>query len=96
MGTEVMTEAPEVGHNSIAANELRSFVERVERLEEDRRQIGEDIKDVFTEMKGRGYDPRVVKALIKLRRGDKDEQAEFYAVLQTYANALGMQMPLPL
>lgn len=47
-------------------------------------------------MKSRGFDPKVVKALLKLRRGDKDEMAEFAAVLQTYANALGMQIPLPL
>lgn len=85
------------GHNSgIAAEELRQFVERIERLEEERKQLGEDIKEVFLEMKGRGFDPRAVKALIKLRKGDKDEQAEFAAILQLYADALGMQLSLAL
>lgn len=88
----------EIGHNStpVAGAELKSFIERAERLEEERKTIGEDLKELFLELKGRGFDVKVVKTLLKLRKGDKDEQAEFAAILATYASAIGFQLPLAL
>jgi uncharacterized protein (UPF0335 family) len=75
---------------TVAANELRQFVERVERLEEDKKAVSEDIREVFAEMKGRGYDVKVVRQLIKLRKRDKAELQEEEAILETYMQALGM------
>jgi uncharacterized protein (UPF0335 family) len=83
-----------IGHNqpsdSIAAQELRLFVERVERLEEEKRGINDDIKDVKAEMKGRGYDIAIVNRLLKIRKMKPGEWAEQDAVLETYMAALGM------
>ncbi|MDB5724978.1 MAG: hypothetical protein JWQ16_1732 [Novosphingobium sp.] len=75
---------------SIAAQELRLFVERVERLEEEKRGISDDIKDVFGEMKGRGYDTRIVRKILGIRRKKKGEYQEEEMLLETYMAALGM------
>lgn len=75
---------------SIAAQELRLFVERVERLEEEKKGIGDDIKDIMSEMKGRGYDTKQVRKLIAIRKKRKGEFEEEEMVLQTYMAALGM------
>lgn len=71
---------------------LRLLVERVERLEEEKKGIGEDIKDVYTEAKAVGYDAKIIREIIRLRKKDKDALAEWSAVLQTYASALGMDL----
>lgn len=75
---------------SIAAQELRLFVERVERLREEAKGINDDISDVYKEMKGRGYDTGVVKDLIKIRAKKKGEHEERTALLEVYMAALGM------
>jgi len=75
---------------SIAAQELRLFVERVERLEEEKKGIADDIRDVMSEMKGRGYDSKVVRRLIGIRKKRKGEFEEENMVLETYMAALGM------
>lgn len=75
---------------SIAAQELRLFVERVERLEEEKKGIADDIKDVMSEMKGRGYDTRIVRKLISIRKKKKGEHEEEEMLLETYMAALGM------
>lgn len=82
------------GNNSyrVAADELRSFVERYEKLEDDKALIGEDMKEVLAEAKGRGYDTKVLKKLIALRKRDKDAVAEENAILELYGSALGMQV----
>lgn len=82
------------GGNSyrVAADELRSFVERYEKLEDDKALIGEDMKEVLAEAKGRGYDTKVLKKLIALRKRDKDAVAEENAILELYGSALGMQV----
>jgi len=79
---------------SIAAQELRLFIERVERLEEEKKGIADDVKEVFSEMKGRGYDAKVVRKLIAIRKRKAGEFEEELAILETYASALGMQLSL--
>ncbi len=74
----------------IAAAELRQFIERVERLEEEKKGLQDDIKDVFAEMKGRGYEPKIVKKILQLRRQDADERQEEESLLEVYMSALGM------
>ncbi|CAI9415769.1 DUF2312 domain-containing protein [Pleomorphomonas diazotrophica] len=74
----------------VAAGELRQFIERVERLEEEKAALQDDIKDVMAELKGRGYDVKAVRAILKLRKQDPDERQEAEAILELYMNALGM------
>lgn len=68
--------------------QLRSFIERIENLEEQKKDIADDIKDVYAEAKGTGFDTKILKAVIKLRKIDPNERAEFEAVLETYMNSL--------
>lgn len=74
----------------ITAEQLRSYVERVERLEEEKAGISADIKDVFAEAKGNGFDTKIMKQIIKLRKLDKDERDEQQTLLELYMHALGM------
>ncbi len=74
----------------IAAGELRSFIERYERLDEEKKDISEQMKEVMAEAKGRGYDVKVLRKVIALRKRDKDDIAEEEAVLEMYKEALGM------
>jgi uncharacterized protein (UPF0335 family) len=74
----------------IAAEQLRLFIERIERLEEEKRGMADDIRDVYSEMKGQGYDTKTVRAIIKLRRMEKDARDEAEALLDTYKAALGL------
>lgn len=75
---------------------LRLLIERIERLEEERKGIGEDIKDVFAEAKSTGYDPKILRKVLKLRKMSPDDRAEMDAVLATYLNAVDLQLALPL
>ncbi len=77
-------------HLGIAAQQLRMFIEKVERLEEEKSRIMEDIKDVFAEAKGSGFDPKVMKQIIKLRKMKDNEVAEQEELLDLYKQALGM------
>ncbi|WP_138473356.1 DUF2312 domain-containing protein [Poseidonocella sp. HB161398] len=74
----------------VTAAELRQFVERVERLEAEKKDLGEQIKEVMAEAKGRGYDTKVMRKVIALRKRDRDDIAEEEAVLELYKEALGM------
>jgi uncharacterized protein (UPF0335 family) len=74
----------------VTAAELRQFVERYERLEEEKRAIADQQKEVMAEAKGRGYDVRVLKKLIALRKKDPQDISEEEAILQVYREALGM------
>ena len=80
----------EIGHNSIAKDQLKSIIERVERLEEDKKAIGDDIKDVYSEAKGNGFDVKALRRIVALRKQDPDKRAEQEAILDTYLHALGM------
>ncbi|MFI4948198.1 MAG: DUF2312 domain-containing protein [Alphaproteobacteria bacterium] len=79
---------PDVG--GIAGERLRSFIERIERLEEERRTLGADIKEVYAEAKGAGFDTKIMRQLIRLRRLDKDDLDEQETLLDIYKRALGM------
>ncbi|MFZ1772386.1 MAG: DUF2312 domain-containing protein [Rhizobiaceae bacterium] len=76
---------------TVAAGQLRAFIERVERLEEDKQAIADDIKEVFAEMKGTGFDVKAVRAIIRLRKKDQAERQEEEAMLDLYKAALGME-----
>ena len=75
---------------SVTENELRQIVERIEHLESEKRDITDQIKEVYAEAKGRGYDATALRQIVALRRKDKDELAEQEAVLELYKSALGM------
>jgi uncharacterized protein (UPF0335 family) len=75
---------------NIAADRLRSLVERIERLEEERRALAGDIKDIYAEAKSAGFDTKVLRALIALRRKEPAEVAEQETLLDVYRRALGM------
>lgn len=74
----------------VTADELRQFVERIERLEAEKKDISDQIREVFSESKARGYDTKALRAIIALRKRDKDDIAEQEAVLEMYKEALGM------
>ncbi len=74
----------------VAASELRAFVERIERLEAEKKDIADAQKEVFAEAKGRGYDTRALRKLIALHKRDAEERAEEEAVLEMYKEALGL------
>jgi uncharacterized protein (UPF0335 family) len=78
------------GSYKVTADELRQFIERVERLEQEKKDIAEQVKEVFAEAKGRGYDTKVMRKVIALRRREPDDIAEEEAVLEMYKAALGM------
>lgn len=75
---------------NIAADQLRSIVERVERLEEDKAEIAADIRDVYAEAKANGYDTKAVREIVKLRKLDTHERDEQEHILDTYKRALGL------
>jgi len=74
----------------IAAEQLRSFIERIERLEEDKKTIAEDIKEVFAEAKGNGFDVKIMRQILRLRKMDEADLDEQEALLDLYKRALGM------
>ena len=80
----------EHAHTRFAKEQLKSFVERIERLEEEKKATQDDIKDVYAEAKGNGYDIKALRKVIALRRQDANERQEEQAVLDTYLHALGM------
>ena len=75
---------------TVAAGQLRSIIERIERLEEEKKTISDDIKDVYAEAKGTGFDTKALRKIIALRKKDEQERMEEEAVLDTYMIALGM------
>ncbi len=81
------------GPAGFAAEQLKSFVERIERLEEEKQTIQDDIKDVYAEAKGNGFDVKILRQVIRIRKQDKSEREEQEAVLDLYLQALGMMLP---
>lgn len=86
---------PGIGHNSadihdVAQDQLRSFVERIERLEEEKQTIVDDIKDVYAEAKGNGFSTKSLRVVIRRRKMDADKLAEEEAITELYLQALGM------
>lgn len=76
--------------DSVTADELRQFIERWERLDAEKKDIAEQQKEVMAEAKGRGYDTKVIRLVIKQRKRDRDDLAEEEAILDLYKSALGM------
>ena len=74
----------------VAGAQLRSFIERIERLEEEKKTISDDIRDVFAEAKGNGFDTKVMRQVIRIRKKDAAERQEEEAILDLYLHALGM------
>ena len=75
---------------SFGRDQLKAFIERIERLEEEKKAIGDDIRDVYAEAKGSGFDVKALRAIVRLRKQDPDERKEQEAILETYMHALGM------
>jgi uncharacterized protein (UPF0335 family) len=81
----------EEGHNS-AGEQLRLLIERIETLEGEKRGVADDIKDIYTEAKARGYDAKILREVVRLRKMAKDDRNEHFALLDTYAKAIGMDL----
>jgi uncharacterized protein (UPF0335 family) len=75
---------------TVAAGQLKAFIERIERLEEEKQSLADDIKDVYAEMKGTGFDTKAVRTIVRLRKQDQAERQEAEAILDLYKAALGM------
>lgn len=75
---------------TVAGEQLRSFIERVERLEEEKKTISDDIKEVYAEAKGTGFDTKAIKQIIKLRKKDKSEREHEESILDLYMSSIGM------
>ena len=88
-----MTEA---GHNAFAPERLRSIVDRIERLESERKALGDDINDIYTEAKSAGFDVKVLRALIRERKQEAAEAEEQRSLLDIYRDALGQLASTPL
>jgi uncharacterized protein (UPF0335 family) len=73
-----------------AKDQLKAIIERIEHLEEEKKAISDDIRDVYAEAKGNGFDVKALRAVVRLRKQDKSEREEQEAILETYLNALGM------
>ena len=76
---------------TVAAGQLRALIERIERLEEDKQTIADDIKDVYAEAKGNGFDTKAIRTIVRLRKKDQAEREEEETILDLYKAALGMQ-----
>jgi uncharacterized protein (UPF0335 family) len=89
---------PTIGHNSavessaaiISKDQLRSIIERVEHLEEEKKGISSDINDIYSEAKGNGYDVKALRAIVRMRKQDPSDREQAETVLETYMHALGM------
>lgn len=77
-------------------DQLRLFIERIERLSEEEKGIRDDKRDTYAELRSQGYDPKIVRKVIKLRAMNPNDRAELDALLDTYCCAVGLQMDLPL
>jgi uncharacterized protein (UPF0335 family) len=79
-----------MSEGTVAADQLRLFIERIERLEEEKKGIADDIRDVYSEAKSQGYDAKIMRQIVRLRKMTNDDRAEMEAVLETYKSALGL------
>lgn len=88
--TDDTLDHPDAKVGGIAADRLRSLIERIERLEEERKALGSDIKDIYAEAKSAGFDVKVLRKLISLRKVEAKEREEMDGLLDVYMRALGM------
>jgi uncharacterized protein (UPF0335 family) len=75
---------------NVTADQLRLFIERIERLEEEKKGIADDIRDVYSEAKSNGYDSKIMRQIVRLRKMNHDDRMEMEAILDTYKSALGL------
>ncbi|ABS67310.1 DUF2312 domain-containing protein [Xanthobacter versatilis] len=85
-----MAEDASEGPAGFAKEQLKSFIERIERLEEEKKAIADDIKDVFAEAKANGFDVKALRAILKIRKEDAEERKELEAIVELYLQALGI------
>ncbi|MBI1275096.1 DUF2312 domain-containing protein [bacterium] len=77
-------------HGGVQAEQLKQFIERIEKLEEEKAALGGDIRDVYSEAKANGYDPKIMRQVVRIRKMDKNERDEQEHLLDTYKAALGL------
>jgi uncharacterized protein (UPF0335 family) len=75
---------------NVSADQLRLFIERIERLEEEKKGMGDDVRDVYAEAKSQGYDAKIMRQIVRLRKMSHDDRQEMEAVLDVYKSALGL------
>jgi len=80
-----------MAEGNIAADQLRLFIERIERLEEEKKGIADDIRDVYSEAKSQGYDAKIMRQIVRLRKMSQDDRQEMEALLDVYKSALGLE-----
>ena len=80
-----------MSEGNVAADQLRLFIERIERLEEEKKGIADDVKDVYAEAKANGYDTKTMRAIVRLRKMESHARQEADALLETYRQALGLE-----
>jgi uncharacterized protein (UPF0335 family) len=80
-----------MAEGTVAADQLRLFIERIERLEEEKKAIGDDVKDVYAEAKANGYDTKTMRAIVRLRKMEQHARQEADALMETYRAALGLE-----
>ncbi len=80
----------EDGTGNLARDHLRAFIERIERLEEEKATLMEDIREIYAEAKGTGFDPKIMRQVVRIRKIEPDQRQEQEYVLDTYLSALGM------
>ena len=90
MATAAATAVKEEPATRFAKDHLKAFVERIERLEEEKKAIADDIRDVYGEAKGTGFDVKALRTIVRLRKQDVEDRKEQEAILETYMHALGM------
>lgn len=86
----------DIGHNSFAGDQLRSYIERIERLGEEKKALADDIREVFGEAKATGFDVKIIRRIIAIRKQDADQRREEEQILDTYLRALGILNGTPL
>lgn len=82
----------DIGHNLVAGDQLQLLVERIERLEREKKDIGDDIKDVYLEAKSRGFDAKIIRQIVRLRSMDPDARREQRYLVDAYASAIGLDL----
>jgi len=85
-----MPRKPTVSSDSVAQDQIRAFIERIERMEEEKKAIADDIKEIYAEAKGNGFDTKILRKIIAIRKQDPSERMEQDALLELYMQALGM------
>jgi uncharacterized protein (UPF0335 family) len=87
---------PSIGHNSepsvtqFPKDQLRAIIERIERLEEEKKTLSDDVRDIYSEAKGNGYDVKAIRTIVRMRKQDANERQEAETILETYMHAMGM------